>query len=127
MNAQPVTCRQRFANDLTAGRAAFAFVEMMVMSKGHEAQLRNLIVGYGDSIYVSADIKANIAVLSRRHHDGNGPAVSRPIPPVFERSGAFGASSIIIFFNLLASGYPRFPRAGRRRFPDLAPFRPGGL
>ena len=32
------------------------------MSKDHEAQLRNLIVGYGDSIRLS-DIKANIAVL----------------------------------------------------------------
>ena len=35
---------------------------MMVMSKDHEAQLRNLIAGYGDSIRLS-DIKANIAVL----------------------------------------------------------------
>jgi hypothetical protein len=27
------------------------------------------------------------------------------------------APFIVIFFNLLASVYPRFPRAGRKRFP----------
>jgi hypothetical protein len=37
-------------------------VEMPVISRDHEAQLRNLLIGYGDSIRLS-DIKANIAVL----------------------------------------------------------------
>src|SRR3984885_13571536 len=39
-----------------------ACAAMLVISKDHEAQLRNLIAGYGDSIRLS-DIKANIAVL----------------------------------------------------------------
>ena len=35
------------------------------MAKDRDAQLRNLIAGYGDSIRLS-DIKANIAVLLSR-------------------------------------------------------------
>ena len=90
-------------------------VAMPVISKDHENQLRNLLIGYGDSIRLS-DIKANIAVLFvaimmgtvlqfRDHypHYLNVPVLLTPF--------------IVIFFNLLASVYPRFPRAGRRRFP----------
>src|ERR1700749_4776265 len=88
---------------------------MAVITKNNENQLRNLLVGYGDSIRLS-DIKANIAVLFvaimmgtvlqfRDHypHYLNVPVLLTPF--------------IVIFFNLLASVYPRFPRAGRRRFP----------
>ena len=40
-----------------------ACAPMPVTSKDHEAQLRNLIAGYGDSIRLS-DIKANIGFSS---------------------------------------------------------------
>jgi hypothetical protein len=90
-------------------------VEMSVISKDHEAQMRNLIIGYGDSIRLS-DIKANIAVLfvaimmgTVLQFRGNYPHyLSVPV---------LLAPFIVIFFNLLSSVYPRFPRAGRKRFP----------
>ena len=46
---------------VAAGRAS-SRVEGPLMAKDRDAQLRNLITGYGDSIRLS-DIKANIAVL----------------------------------------------------------------
>src|SRR5215471_19595459 len=90
-------------------------VEMSVISKDHEAQLRNLIAGYGDSIRLS-DIKANIAVLFvaimmstvLQFRDQYPPYLNVPV---------LLAPFVVIFFNLLASVYPRFLRAGRRRFP----------
>jgi hypothetical protein len=88
---------------------------MSVISKDHESQLRNLLVGYGDSIRLS-DIKANIAVLfvaimmgTVLQFRGNYPHYLN-VPVIL-------APFIVIFFNLLASVYPRFPRAGRKRFP----------
>ena len=105
---------QQFANRRSRVRRVVC-VEMTVLSKDHEAQLRNLIAGYGDSIRLS-DIKANIAVLfvaimmgtvlqfrGQYPHYLNVPVLLSPF--------------IVIFFNLLASVYPRFPRAGRKRFP----------
>jgi hypothetical protein len=94
---------------------SLAHVQMSMISKDHEAQLRNLIAGYGDSIRLS-DIKANIAVLfvaimmgTVLQFRGNYPHyLSVPV---------LLAPFIVIFFNLLTSVYPRFPRAGRRRFP----------
>ena len=48
---------------VAAGAAwAAAAVAGPLMARDREAQLRNLIAGYGDSIRLS-DIKANIAVL----------------------------------------------------------------
>ena len=88
---------------------------MPVMSKDHEAQLRNLIVGYGDSIRLS-DIKANIAVLFVAIMMGT-VLQFRDQYPRYLNVPVLLAPFIVIFFNLLASVYPRFPREGRKRFP----------
>jgi hypothetical protein len=88
---------------------------MIVMSKDHEAQLRNLIAGYGDSIRLS-DIKANIAVLFVAIMMGT-VLQFRDNYPSYLNVPVLLAPFIVIFFNLLASVYPRFPRVGRKRFP----------
>src|SRR5277367_5280822 len=100
-----------------------ACVAMPVISKDHEAQLRNLIAGYGDSIRLS-DIKANIAVLfvaimmgTVLQFRGNYPHYLN-VPELL-------APFILIFFNLLASVYPRFPPRGPKTVPELAPVEPG--
>ena len=85
------------------------------MARDKNAQLRNLIAGYGDSMRLS-DIKALIAVLFvaimmltvlqyREHYPWylSTPVILTPF--------------MIIFLNLLISIYPRYPRAGRQRFP----------
>jgi hypothetical protein len=90
---------------------------MPLISKDHEAQLRNLIAGYGDSIRLS-DIKANIAVLFVAIMMGT-VLQFRGNYPHYLNVPVLLAPFILIFFNLLASVYPRFPRAGRRRFPIL--------
>jgi hypothetical protein len=105
---------QRFANRRDRARRRVR-VEMTVMSKDHEAQLRNLIVGYGDSIRLS-DIKANIAVLFVAIMMGT-VLQFRDHYPRYLNVPVLLAPFIVIFFNLLASVYPRFPRAGRKRFP----------
>src|ERR1700677_3724600 len=89
--------------------------EMPVISKDHEAQLRNLIAGYGDSIRLS-DAKANIAVLFVAIMMGT-VLQFRAHYPHYLNVPVLLAPFIVIFFNLLASVYPRFPRAGHRRFP----------
>ena len=88
---------------------------MPVISKDHEAQLRNLLAGYGDSIRLS-DIKANIAVLFVAIMMGT-VLQFRDHYPHYLNVPVLLAPFIVIFFNLLASVYPRFPRAGRTRFP----------
>jgi hypothetical protein len=88
---------------------------MIVMSKDHEAQLRNLIAGYGDSIRLS-DIKANIAVLFVAIMMGT-VLQFRDHYPSYLSAPVILAPFTVIFFNLLASVYPRFPRVGRKRFP----------
>ena len=88
---------------------------MIVMSKDHEAQLRNLIAGYGDSIRLS-DIKANIAVLFVAIMMGTVLQFRDQYPP-YLNVPVLLAPFVVIFFNLLASVYPRFPRVGRKRFP----------
>ena len=90
-------------------------VVMPVISKDHENQLRNLLVGYGDSIRLS-DIKANIAVLFVAIMMGT-VLQFRDHYPHYLNVPVLLAPFIVIFFNLLASVYPRFPRAGRKRFP----------
>jgi hypothetical protein len=85
------------------------------MAKDKDDQLRNLIAGYGDSMRLS-DIKALIAVLfvaimmltvlqyrERYPWYLSPPVILTPF--------------MIIYLNLLISVYPRFPRAGRQRFP----------
>jgi hypothetical protein len=107
---------QQFANRRSrVGRVVC--VEMTVLSKDHEAQLRNLIAGYGDSIRLS-DIKANIAVLFVAIMMGT-VLQFRGQYPHYLNVPVLLAPFIVIFFNLLASVYPRFPRAGRKRFPIL--------
>jgi hypothetical protein len=79
------------------------------------AQLRNLIAGYTDSMRLS-DIKALIAVLfvaimmvtvlqyrDRYPHYLTPPVILTPF--------------MIVYLNLLISVYPRFSRAGGNRFP----------
>ena len=85
------------------------------MAKDRDAQLRNIIAGYGDSIRLS-DIKANIAVLFVaimmgvviQYHDVYPKYLSLPVVL---------APFMFIFMNLLVSVYPRFPREGKDRFP----------
>src|SRR5208283_3795406 len=85
------------------------------MAKDKNAQLRDLIAGYGDSMRLS-DIKALIAVLfvaimmltvvqyrERYPWYLSVPVILTPF--------------MIIYLSLLISVYPRFPRAGRKRFP----------
>src|SRR6202453_4258435 len=88
---------------------------MPVISKDHEAQLRNLIAGYGDSIRLS-DAKANIAVLFVAIMMGT-VLQFRAHYPHYLSVPVLLAPFIVIFFNLLASVYPRYPREGRKRFP----------
>jgi hypothetical protein len=85
------------------------------MAKDRDAQLRNLIVGYGDSIRLS-DIKANIAVLFVAIMMGTVIGF-RANYPAYLNVPVLLAPFIVIFFCLLASVYPRYPRAGRKRFP----------
>ncbi len=85
------------------------------MAKDKNAQLRDLIAGYGDSIRLS-DIKALIAVLF--------VAIMmltvvqfHALYPWYLTVPVILTPFMIIFINLLISVYPRFPRAGRQRFP----------
>jgi hypothetical protein len=85
------------------------------MDPDRDAKLRNLIAGYGDSIRLS-DIKANIAVLFVAIMMGT-VLQFRDSYPSYLNAPVILAPFIVIFFNLLASVYPRFPREGRKRFP----------
>jgi len=85
------------------------------MARDRNAQLRNLIAGYGDSIRLS-DIKANIAVLFVAIMMGTVLGF-RANYPWYLKVPVLLAPFIVIFFCLLLSVYPRFPREGRRRFP----------
>ena len=85
------------------------------MARDRDALLRNLIAGYGDSIRLS-DIKANIAVLFVAIMMGTVLSF-RNRYPWYLSVPVLLAPFIVIFLNLLVSVYPRFPRAGRKRFP----------
>jgi hypothetical protein len=85
------------------------------MANDRNAQLRNLIAGYGDSIRLS-DIKALIAVLFVAIMMGT-VLQFRHLYPRYLSAPVILTPFMIIFLNLLVSVYPRFPRAGRRRFP----------
>ena len=85
------------------------------MAQDKNAQMRNLVVGYRDSMMLS-DIKALIAVLFA--------AIMvltvlqyRILYPWYLSVPVIMTPFMIIFINLLISVYPRFPRAGRQRFP----------
>jgi hypothetical protein len=85
------------------------------MADDRNAKLRNLLVGYSDSIRLS-DAKANIGVLFVaimmgtvvQYKDSYPHYLALPILLV---------PFMFIFLNLLISVYPRFPRPGRKRFP----------
>ena len=85
------------------------------MAKDKNAQLRNLIAGYGDTIRAS-DVKALIAVLFVAIMMGTALQF-RPLYPWYLSTPVILTPFMIIFVNLLISIYPRFPRAGQRRFP----------
>ena len=85
------------------------------MAKDKNAQLRNLIAGYGDSITLS-DAKAMIAVLF--------VAIMlltvlqfRTSYPWYLTVPVLVIPFALIFLNLLAAVFPRYPRSGRERFP----------
>ena len=122
MSNHPISREQRFDKPRRFARR-MACVAMPVISKDHENQLRNLIAGYGDSIRLS-DIKANIAVLFVAIMMGT-VLQFRDHYPHYLNVPVLLAPFIVIFFNLLASVYPRFPRAGRRRFPIWRGSKPG--
>ncbi len=92
------------------------------MARDHDALLRNLIASYGDSIRLS-DIKANFAVLFVAIMMGTVLGF-RDHYPRYLSVPVLLAPFIVIFFNLLVSVYPRFPREGRKRFPILRNSKP---
>jgi hypothetical protein len=92
------------------------------MARDRDALLRNLIAGYGDSIRLS-DIKANIAVLFVAIMMGTVLGFRHLYPPYLS-APVLLAPFIVIFLNLLASVYPRYPREGRKRFPILRNSKP---
>ena len=79
------------------------------------AQLRSLLAGYSDSIRLS-DIKAMIAVLLVAILMGT-VLQFRALYPWYLSVPVILAPFTIIFLNLLISVFPRYPRAGRKRFP----------
>ena len=85
------------------------------MARDKNAQLRNLIAGYGDSMRLS-DIKALIAVLFVAIMMGT-VLQYRSHYPWYLSAPVILAPFMIIYLNLLISVYPRYPRSGRQRFP----------
>ncbi len=85
------------------------------MAKDQNAQLRNLIAGYSDSIRLS-DIKANIAVLFVAIMMGT-VIQYKDMYPHYLTLPVLLAPFLFIFLNLLVSVYPRYPQSGRSRFP----------
>jgi len=85
------------------------------MAEDKNAQLRDLIAGYSDSIRLS-DIKAMIAVLFVAIMMGT-VIQFRALYPWYLSVPVLLIPFTIIFLNLLISVYPRYPRSGRRRFP----------
>jgi drug/metabolite transporter (DMT)-like permease len=85
------------------------------MAQDKDAQMRNLITGYRDSMMLS-DIKALIAVLFVAIMMGT-VLQYRQQYPWYLSAPVILAPFMIIYVSLLISVYPRFPRAGRKRFP----------
>jgi hypothetical protein len=85
------------------------------MAQDKNAQMRNLITGYRDSMMLS-DIKALIAVLFVAIMMGT-VLQYRQQYPWYLSAPVILAPFMIIYVSLLISVYPRFPRAGRERFP----------
>ncbi len=85
------------------------------MAEERNAKLRNLLAGYSDSIRLS-DIKANIAVLFVAIMMGT-VIQYKDLYPRYLTLPVLLAPFLFIFLNLLISVYPRYPQAGRSRFP----------
>jgi len=85
------------------------------MATDRNAQLRNIIAGYNDSIRLS-DAKALIGVLFVAIMMGT-VVQYRDLYPAYLTLPILLPPFMFIFVNLLVSVYPRFPRAGRSRFP----------
>jgi drug/metabolite transporter (DMT)-like permease len=85
------------------------------MAQDKNAQMRNLVTGYRDSMMLS-DIKALIAVLFVAIMMGT-VLQYRQQYPWYLSAPVILAPFMIIYISLLISVYPRFPRAGRERFP----------
>lgn len=85
------------------------------MAQDQNAQMRNLIAGYRDSMMLS-DIKALIAVLFVAIMMGT-VLQYRETYPWYLNATVILTPFMIIYLNLLISVYPWFPRAGRNRFP----------
>ncbi len=93
------------------------------MAKDRNAQLRNLMAGYNDSIRLS-DYKANIAVLFVAIMMGT-VLQFRDFYPWYLNLPVVMAPFLIVFLNLLLSVYPRFPRSEWHRFPIRRGIPPG--
>jgi hypothetical protein len=87
----------------------------MAADDNNNAKLRNLLVGYADSIRLS-DIKANIAVLFVAIMMGT-VIQYKDLYPSYLTLAVLLPPFLFIFLSLLVSVYPRYPRAGRGRFP----------
>ena len=85
------------------------------MANDKNAQLRHLIAGYSEGIR-NSDIKAMIAVLFVAIMMGT-VLQFRQQYPWYLSVPVLLIPFTIIFLNLLISVYPRYPRAGRGRFP----------
>ncbi len=85
------------------------------MAADRNAQLRNLIAGYSDTIRLS-DAKALIGVLFVAIMMGTVVQYRELYPPYLPLPVLL-LPFMFIFVNLLIAVYPRYPRAGRSRFP----------
>lgn len=85
------------------------------MARDRDAQLRNIIAGYTDSIRTS-DAKAIVAVLFVAIMMGV-VVQYQDFYPWYLSLPVVLAPFLFIFMNLLISVYPRYPREGQDRFP----------
>jgi hypothetical protein len=85
------------------------------MAQDKNAQMRNLIAGYRDSMMLS-DIKALIAVLFVAIMMGT-VLQYRQHYPWYLSAPVILSPFLIIYLSLLISVYPRFPRVAQKRFP----------
>ena len=85
------------------------------MARDRDAQLRNIMAGYTDSIRLS-DAKAVVAVLFVAIML-NVVVQYRDFYPWYLSLPVVLAPFLFIFMNLMISVYPRYPREGQDRFP----------
>lgn len=85
------------------------------MAADRDAKLRNLLAGYSDTIRLS-DVKALYGVLFVAIMMGT-VVQYKDLYPAYLSLPIVLLPFMFIFLNLLVSLYPRYPRAGRARFP----------